>query len=270
MDHASVKIHVINHEITKEMAAPTIPIAIAHCLPGFSMGVGSSRTILGIRPYGELGRSYHGYGLVIDADDDSINDPLGRYKTRRVEIPEDIEAFDVWEELNDVEGGLRYFAQDKIDDPKFHQGIIDRGIEYVEAVNQVLLYDPKAKIDLSEALEEIFDGADWGPWMRSLPVAAPVVDIRNVEIVEREEETILLRFEYYFTGPGGLSVHDRELEFADLRRGKWKIRRNRFSALRGLHPPFNGWQLPQVFSDLQRAIDEDRLQERLLDTLTTA
>jgi hypothetical protein len=270
MNHASVRIHVINHGLSQEMTAPTIPIAIAHCLPDFSHGVGDSRTILGIRPYGKYRRSYHGYGLVIHADEDTFGDQVGRYKTRRIEVGEDIEAFDVWEELNSIEGGLRYFAQDKIDDPKFHQGIIDRGIAYVEAVNQVLLYDPKAKIELSETLEEIFDGADWGPWMRSLPVAAPVVDVRNVEAVERDEDTMLLRFEYYFAAPGGLSVHERELEFADRTRGGWKIRRGRFSALRGLQPPFNGWQLPQVYSDLQKAMDEGRVRERIFGTLTSA
>ncbi|TAV21278.1 hypothetical protein ELI36_32560 [Rhizobium ruizarguesonis] len=269
MDDVSIKVHVINHYLDTETTAPTLPIAIAHSVPGFSTGVGSSRTVLGVRPYGASGRSFHGYGLVVEIDDHGEGEPFGRYNTRHVDIPEHLEAFDVWEELNDIEGGLRYFAQDKIDDPNFHQGIIDRGVEYVEAVNQVLIYDPKAKIDLDESLEEIFDGADWAPWMRSLPVHAPHVDIQNVEIVEREQETLLLRFEYYFADPSGLSVHNTELEFVDLVRGRWKVRTGRYSALRGLCPAFNGWQLPQVHSDLQRALDDGRVVEKLLAPTST-
>jgi hypothetical protein len=83
----------------------------------------------------------------------------------------------------------------------------------------------------------------------------PLVDIRKTEVVERNEKTLLLRFEYYFCRPSGLSVHGRALEFAELEQGYWKIRRDRFSALRGGAPPFHGKQLPQVYLALQTAVD---------------
>ena len=263
MEHVSIKVHVINHNLETDSAGPTLPIAIAHSVPSFSTAVGNSRTVLGIRPCCEFGRSYHGYGLVVRTQG-GVNDRMAAlYGTRDVDIPENLEAFDVWEELNGIEGGLRYFAQDKIDDPRFHQGIFDRGAEWVGAVNQVLIYDPKAKIDLDESLDEIFDGADWRPWMQGIPTHSPRVDIKNVEIVERDDETLLLRFEYYFPDGGGPSVHNRELEFADLSRGRWKVRSGRCSALRGLFPPFNGWQLPMVYADLQQALDEGRVKENI-------
>jgi hypothetical protein len=265
MENVSIEVHVSNHDLYTETSGPTLPIAIAHSLPDLSMRLGTSRTVLGVRSYGKFGRSYHGYGLVVPLMNRDEGASPNLYETRHVDIPEYLEAFDVWEELNDIEGGLRYFAQDKIGDPEFHQGIIDRGMKYVQAVNQVLIYDPKAKIDLDECLEEIFDGADWRPWMHSLPVHFPRVEIKDVEIVEREQKTLLLRFEYYFADANGVSVHNRELEFVDLSRGRWKIRSGRCSALRGLCPPFNGWQLPQVYAELQHALDEGRVIENLCE-----
>ena len=255
MNHSFATIYVINHAYGADFFGPTLPIAIKHCLPHFATTVGDSRAVLGIRPYGPLGRSYHGYGLVIETDDNIDRDHPNRYRTRKIAIPNDIEAFNVWKELNEIERGLRYFAQDQIHDPKFHARIVERGIEWVEAVNQVLIFDPKAKIDLSVKLEEIFDGADWKPWMKSLPFDAPTVMVRDVEIVEREEDTLFLRFQYSHKRSDGSEIGNLELEFVDLFRGKWKVRSGLFSALRGLDPAFNGWQLPQVYSELQRDVD---------------
>jgi len=46
-----------------------------------------------------------------------------------------------------------------------------------------------------------------------------------------------------------------ELEYIDLKKGRLKVRRNAYSAIRSAVPAFLGNQLPQVYDALQQAID---------------
>jgi len=239
-----------------ETEGATLAIAIGRALPDLARRLGNSRTVLGARPYPDGGRSYFGFYLSVDLDEEQHPWVLNRYETRQP-VPAhfrhedtEIEVFDVYETMDEIEGSLRYAAQDLIGNEKYHDLIRERALEYHQAVNDVLVYDPNAKIDIVENLDEIFAGRDWSPFFSPSRLIPPTVRIGKVEVVERSDEVLLLRFEYQNGDESG-----RELEFADRKAKRFHVRRANYSALRSFDPPFNAWQLPLVQHALQEALD---------------
>lgn len=257
MNNLRFDIAVINDAAYLETEGPTLTIALGQALPSLSAALGNSRTFLGLRSYPSAGRTYGAFGLVpvFDALPDANH--LHRYGTRQAlpeftDIEDDllIEAYDVYEEMDEVEGNLRYLAKHHIDNVE-HQALIrEQSILYHKAVSNVLIYDPKARIDIVENLDEIFDGRDWRHWFDSSRLVHPHVQISKVEIVARADDALLIRFDY-----DDGCVCGRELEFATINNGAYRVRRDRYSALRGFQPVFNGWQLPNVHNSLQGLLD---------------
>lgn len=215
--------------------------------------------VLGIRPRSDFEPTTELFPLVIKPFKNLAEREDNRYQTKEVLVSDELVAFDVYRNLDDIEGMLRDAANKRFGRPNEPSLLSDLGIDYMDAINDIAVYDPDARIPLIFKLEEIFDGADWRLW---IPTSVPsVVDIRNVEIVGHGSDVghgideALFRFEYYFSKPGGLSVHERGLEYADLKCDRWVVRQDRYSALRGIDPPFKGLQLPQVYHSLQSALD---------------
>ena len=259
MNHLRFDMHIVNDGANMKTAGPTLAIAIGQALPDFSWNLVSTRTFLGARPCPDGSRSYHGYGLVIDVERDMPQSTINRYGTRQP-IPAfsdpfdlDIEVFDTYEEMLSCERSLRYAAQDLIVQEKYHPLIRSRSLEYQQALSNVLVWNPAAKVDILANLAEIFDGRDWTPFFPASNLEHCVVQVQNLAIVERAGSTLLIRFDYMDGNKSG-----RELEFADLTDGRLEIRQSRYSALRSFDPPFNGWQLPQVYSSLQQLLDAGR------------
>ena len=254
--------------MTVETEGPTFAIAIGQALPKLSRRIGNSRTFLGARPFQNGSRDFYGVelGLYLDPDDIPPDLLVNRYGARQP-VPAfsdphflEIEAYDVYETMNEIEGLLRYAAQDLIHNENYHNRIRERALEYQQAVSDVLIYDPKANIDMLESLEELFAGRDWSPFFSPERLVHPAVQIGQVDVVARTDDVLLLRFEYR-----NGDDHGRELEFADLKNGCYRIRRSRSSALRAFDPAFNGWQLPAVHDALQETLDTGRYTD-LSDT----
>ena len=259
MNHHKFLLSAPYDDVDVETQGPTFAIAIGQALPNLSRCLGNSRTILGARSIHDGRKDFNGFDLDIDPDEVTPELLINRYGARQpVPAPSDPEhleilAYDVYETMDDIEGLLRYAAQDLIDDENYHSLIRERALEYHRAVSDVLVYDPKAKIDMLESLEDLFDGRDWSPFFSSALLVHPVVQIGQVDIVEKTDDEILLRFEYR-----NGDDHGRELEFADTRNGRHYVRRSRYSALRAFEPAFSGWQLPAVHDALQEALDTGR------------
>lgn len=257
MNHLKFTVYAGNEECADvKTEGPTLAIAIGHALPDLARRLGNSRTVLGARPYPDGRRSYFGFYLFVDMDEEPLPSMLNRYETRQP-VPAhfrhedtEIEVFDVYETMDEIEGTFRYAAQELIDNEKYHELIRERALEYQQAVSDVLIYDADAKIDIVEKLEEIFAGRDWSPFLSPSHLIPPTVRIGKVEVVERSGEVLLLRFEYRNGDASG-----RELEFADRKAKRFHIRRADYSALRAFDPPFNAWQLPLVHHALQEALD---------------
>jgi hypothetical protein len=257
MNHLKFTVHAGIEECADvETEGPTLAIAIGCALPDLARRLGNSRTVLGARPYPDGWRSYFGFHLFCDLEEELHPSMLNRYGTRQP-VPAlfrhedtEIEVFDVYETMDDIEGSFRYAAQDLIDNEKYHGLIRERALEYQQAVNDVLIYDPNAKIDIVENLNEIFAGRDWSPFFSPSRLIPPAVRIGKVEVVERSDDTLLLRFEYRNGDESGC-----ELEFADRKAKRFHVRRAHCSALRSFDPPFNAWQLPLVYHALQEALD---------------
>lgn len=258
MNHHKFLLSAPYDDVDVETEGPTFAIAIGQALPNLSRCLGNSRTILGARPFQDGCKDFYGFELDVDPDEVTPDLLTNRYGARQpVPAPSDldhleIEAYDVYETMDSIEGLLRYAAQDLIDDESRHGLIRARALEYRQAVSDVLVYDPKAKIDIVESLAEIFDGRDWGPFFPPERIIHPVVQIAKVAIVEKSEDVLLLRFDYQNGDEYG-----RELEFVDIKKGRYCIRRSRYSALRSFDPAFNGWQLPAVYNALQEALDTE-------------
>lgn len=254
MNYLHGEIDVINGPQNVPAYGPTLPIAIAHAMPNLASELGNAEMVLGIRPRSDFEPTTEVFPLVIKPYKNFEEREDNRYQTKEVPIYDELVAFDVYRELDEIEGMLRDAANKRFGRPNEPSRLPDLGIDFMDAINDIVVYDPDARIPLILKLEEIFDGADWRIWV---PTSVPsVVDIRNVEIVGHGIDEALFRFEYYFSKPGGLSVHERGLEYADLKDNCWVVRQDRYSALRGIDPPFKGLQLPQVYHSLQAALNK--------------
>jgi hypothetical protein len=259
MNHHKFLLSAPYDDVDVETEGPTFAIAIGQALPNLSRRLGNSRTILGARPFQDGRKDFYGFELDVDPDEVTSDLLINRYGARQpVPAPSEpdhleIEAYDVYETMGSIEGLLRYAAQDLIDDERWHGLIRERALEYRQAVSDVLVYDPKAKIDMLGNLDELFAGRDWSPFFSPALLVHPVVQIGQVDIVEKTDDEILLRFEYW-----NGDDHGRELEFADTKNGRHHVRRSRYSALRAFDPAFSGWQLPAVHDASQEALDTGR------------
>ena len=166
MNHHKFLLSAPYDDVDVETEGPTFAIAIGQALPNLSRRLGNSRTILGVRPFQDGRKDFYGFELDVDPDEVTPDLLINRYGARQpVPAPSDldrleIEAYDVYETMDSIEGLLRYAAQDLIDDESRHGLIRARALEYRQAVSDVLVYDPKAKIDIVESLARLFDGMD--------------------------------------------------------------------------------------------------------------
>ncbi|WP_426122770.1 hypothetical protein [Pararhizobium sp. PWRC1-1] len=262
MDFFQADICIPDVSIAREIYGPTLPIALAHELPLLAFKLGKPNRVLGIRPPPEPGVTSDGFRMLIKPNEPPEHRERSYYETREADIADEMEVFDVHEELEAAEILLREAAHNRLFALRHCSRLTEAGSKYMDAINDVLIYDPGAQIPLEENLEDIFRGVDWRGLMPPM-WTIPVVDIRNVEIVDRGDDEVLLRFEYYFDNPGGQSVHGRALEFVDIDDDHWRVRHNQYSALRGVDPPFKGVQLRQVYQSLQTALDTGRYDGEL-------
>ncbi len=237
-------------DVERETAGETLSIAITNGLPDFRH-LSHSRAIFGARRM--VGRRTYGcYEVWFPDEDERPPEGYDHFAVRKsVTFEDKIEVFDVLSEFDEAEGILRYRAQDLGDDSK-DRVIIANGVkEYLDAAYQVMLWDPKSKLDIAEGLNDLFLDRDWTAFVSPDDLKVPAVSISDVELVQQASECEwLVRFQYVNGDQRGW-----ELEFADVKRGRLCVRRNSFSALRSPVPAFRGDQLPSVYDALQKALD---------------
>ncbi|TDK31817.1 hypothetical protein E2F50_19335 [Rhizobium deserti] len=238
-------------DATVDATGPTLGIAISHSLPELRH-LGHPRTVFGARPFKSGRSSYGAWEIVFPVDEARPGEGYDQFGIRHaVSFEDSIEVFDVYRELKEYEGVLRYRAQDLGDDEKARQIIAEGVARYVSAARHAMLWDPKCKLNIPKELDKLFLDRDWSPYISREELIAPACIIEDVRIIGRRGETeCVVRF-MYRNG----DKHGFDLEFVDMKRGKPKIRRDAFSALRSPVPIFRGDQLPAVYEKLQAAVD---------------
>ncbi|MDC7742574.1 MULTISPECIES: hypothetical protein [Rhizobium] len=201
----------------------------------------------------ESGRTYGCLETEFPDEDERPSDGYAELGIRgSVTFNDRIEIFDVLSEFDHAEGILRYRAQEMGNAPNELASIKEAVDEYVRAANELMLWDPKARFDPRQELNDLFKARDWTPFISPGAFAVPNVDISNVEVLSKDiDDDWLVKF-FYING----DVSGWELEYAELREGRMMIRRDSYSALRSASPAFSGQQLPQVYDALQRALEQ--------------
>jgi hypothetical protein len=202
-------------------------------------------------------RTYGCYEVWFPDEDERPPEGYDEFAVRKsVRFEDEIEVFDVLSEFDEAEGALRFRAQDLGDDSEDRE-IIARGVKkYLDAAYQVMLWDPKSKLDIAEGLNELFLDRDWTAFVSLDDLKVPAVSIADVELVQHSSDPEwLVRFQFVNGDQRGW-----ELEFADVKKGGLYVRRNSYSALRSPVPAFRGDQLPSVYDALQKALDGMQVQ----------
>lgn len=164
---------------------------------------------------------------------------------------ESIEVFDVYKELKEYEGLLRYRAQDLGDDEKALMLITDGVRNFVQAASYATLWDPECRLDIPTARDELFLDRDWSQFVDSEEFTVAATTVEDVRVIARTDENeYLMRFRYENGENNGF-----DMEFVDIRVGNATIRNNAFIALWSPVPAFRGDQLPTVYDKLQAAAD---------------
>ncbi|WP_141652626.1 hypothetical protein [Rhizobium favelukesii] len=119
----------------------------------------------------------------------------------------------------------------------------------MEAFDNLALWDPKASIDIEKGLDDLIEDRDWTRFISRADLRVPEVSVSKVALVPHEDSW-LLRFDYANGADRGT-----EMEYAQNKRGRLKVRRDSYSAVRSAIPAFNGRQLNKVYDALQSALD---------------
>lgn len=238
-----------DHE-TVELGGPTLSIAISHSLPGLRH-LAHPRAVIGARPFEEGSRTYGAWELIFPEDGDRPEEGYERFGVRRAVGFEDfIEVFDVYQELEEYEGLLRYRAQDLGEDEKSRRLIAEGTADYVQAARQALLWDPECRLDIPSELDKLFLERDWSPYVGREALIAPACSIDDIVVIARTGKELLVRFRYHNGESSGF-----DMEFVDLEKGTPVVRNTALSALRSPAPAFRGDQLASVYAMLQSAVD---------------
>jgi len=112
------------------------------------------------------------------------------------------------------------------------------------------LWNPKASSDIVAALDDLFQGRDWMPFVSPTALQVPEVTITNVRLLPYDDDLALIGFDYVNGANAG-----REMEYVK-RGGRPMIVRHGWSALRSAVPAFTGRQLSKVYDALQTALDD--------------
>ncbi len=170
-------------------------IAITNGLPALRH-LSHSRAIFGVRRM--VGRrTYGGYEVWFPDEDERPPEGYDHFAVRKsVTFEDKIEVFDVLSEFDEAEGILRYRAQDLGDDSE-DRGIIVKGVkEYLDAAYQVVLWDPKSNLDISEGLNDLFLDRDRTAFVSREDLKVPQ-SIMDVELVQQASDRAwLVRFQY--------------------------------------------------------------------------
>lgn len=235
------------------VSGPTLSIAITHALPFLARGLGHSRAVYGARRLPESGRTYGCLEAEFPDEDERPSDGYAELGIRSsVTFNDKIEVFDVLSEFDHAEGVLRYRAQDMGDAPNELASIKEAVQEYIRAANELMLWNPEARFDLQQKLHDLFEERDWTQFVSPDVFTVPIVNISNVGVISKDiDDDWLVRFSYINGDDKGW-----ELEFAQLIKGRMKIRRDSYSALRSASPAFRGQQLAQVYDALQSALEQ--------------
>ncbi|GLR59249.1 hypothetical protein [Rhizobium indigoferae] len=234
----------------KDAAGPTLSMAITEILPAIARGVAHSRAVFGARRIPESGRSYGSLEVEFPGEDERPTDGYREWGVRRsLSFDDEIEIFDATEELDTAEAALRYRAQELGDDEKSLATIQDGVQRYVEAFDNLLLWDPKASLDIEKGLDDLFEDRDWTPFISRAELQVPDVSISNVTLVPHEDAW-LLKFEYVNGSESGT-----EMEYVYKKKGRMYVARSSYSASRAAIPAFSGRQLSKVYDALQEALD---------------
>ncbi|MGO4112465.1 hypothetical protein ACC786_14370 [Rhizobium ruizarguesonis] len=229
------------------VAAPTLSMAITETLPS----IAPSRAIFGARRMPEDGRSYDCYEIIFPDTEDRPTDGYVEWGVRKsVTFDDEIEIFDASDEFRTAEGLLRYRAQDLGEDEKSLEIIRDGVVRYIQAFDNMALWDPKASTDITAGFDELFQRRDWTRFVPRVELEVSEVTIANVEFLPYDDDLALIRFDY----ANGADV-GREMEYLKLHGERPTVVRHGWSALRSAIPAFKGRQLNQVHDALQRAVD---------------
>ncbi len=236
-------------------AAPTLSMAITEILPS----IAPRRAIFGARRMPANGRSYGCYEVIFPDTEDRPTDGYVEWGVRKsVTFDDEIEIFDATEEFETAEGLLRYRAQELGEDERSLEIIRDGVVGYIEAFDNMALWDPKASTDIAAGLDELFQGRDWTSFVSRAELEVPKVTISNIEFLRYDDELALVRFDY----ANGPEV-GREMNYLKQHRDGPKVVRHGWSALRSAVPAFKGRQLIQVYDALQSAVDSRRSNNNL-------
>jgi len=240
-------------DVHRIVSGPTLSVALTHALPFLAKGLGHSRAVYGARQMAESGRSYGCLEVEFPDEDERPSDGYAEFGIRAsVTFDNKIEVFDVLSEFDHAEGVLRYRAQEMGDTLDERASIKEAVDDYVRAANQLMLWDPKARFDFRQGLDDLFKERDWTPFISPDAFVVPNVDISNVEVISKDiDDDWLVKF-FYVNG----DVSGWELEYAELKKERVFIRSDSYSALRSACPAFSGQQLPLVHAVLQRALEE--------------
>jgi hypothetical protein len=231
-------------------SAPTLSMAVTELLPSIAPG----RAVFGARRMPEAGRSYDCYEIIFPSAEVRPTEGYAEWGVRKsVTFDDHFEIFDASKEFDTAEGLLRYRAQELGEDEKFLEIICDGVARYIQAFDNLGLWDPKAPMDIAASLDELFQGRDWTRFVSRTALEVPEVSIANIDFLGYDEDLALVRFDY----TNG-TVVGREMNYLKLDRGGPKVVRHGWSPLRSAVPAFKGRQLNQVYDALQSAVDSSR------------
>ncbi len=229
------------------VAAPTLSMAITEALPSMA----PARTIFGARPMPKKGRSYGCHEITFPRADDRSTDGYAEWGIRKsVTFEDEIEIFDASEEFDTAEGVLRYRAHELGDDETSLSAIQDSVVRYLEAFDNLALWDPKAPTDLVVGLNELFEGRDWTRFASASELEVQKVTLTHVEFLPYDDDLALIRFDYINGAENG-----REMNYLKLGGERPTVVRHGWSGLRSAKSAFKGRQLNQVYDALQREVD---------------
>ncbi|MGF9565117.1 hypothetical protein AAIH70_16510 [Neorhizobium sp. BT27B] len=238
-------------DVQVEVSGPTLGIAISHALPELRH-LAHSRAVFGARLFPKNRRTYGAWEIIFPDEKDRPNEGYDQFGVRRaVGFDDSIEVFDVYQELDEYEGLLRYRAQDLGDDDRSREIIADGVANYVRAARHAMLWDPRCKLNILKELDKLFQKRDWGEYVSRDAFIAPTFAIDDVRVIaQTDKNEYLVGFRYQIG-----ESHGFDMEFVDVKRRKPKVRRDVFSALRSPVPIFRGDQLPLVYDRLQATVE---------------
>ncbi|WP_216332404.1 hypothetical protein [Rhizobium sp. X9] len=230
--------------------APTLSMAITEALPS----IAPKPAIFGARRMPEDGRSYDCYEIIFPGKEHRSTDGYDEWGVRRsVTFEDKLEIFDASKEFATAERLLRYRAQDLGEDDAALEVINDGVVRYLQAFDNLLLWDPKACGDIGANLDDLFQGRDWTRFLSPSELEVQEVTITNVEFLPYDDDLAIVRFDY----ANGSAV-GREMTYIKRYGERPAVVRHGWSSLRSPIPAFAGRQLNQVYDALECAVNASR------------